>query len=163
MDHTEDPCSSGLEALVIGGANGVCRASEHGLAPRTGALVLATLALALALHRARGARATLVIVGLAIACALPGFSAMIGARADRPTALASSARAVERLHGSMRRFALAHACAEVVVDRCLACEPIARLALAGLVCGRPAPIELHENALAIGCEERGDALVCGAP
>jgi len=160
---TDPRCVATVDALVLDGANGVCRDARLGArdesAWRAGALALAVL-VALAILVAPRKRA--LVVGLAFALALPGFVAMTTLRADRPTEVARSAASIAALHGAIRAFAVRHGCARVTLSECVGCEPIARLALAGLACERPAAIELHEGTLERGCEERDAALVCGA-
>lgn len=161
---TDPRCVVTAEALVLDGTNGVCRDARLGsrgeIPWRAGALALGVLLLALLLI-SRAARARAVITALSVALAIPGLLAMATVRADRPTELAHTAAEVRALHDAIRGFAERHGCARVALDRCAACEPIARLALAGLTCDAPATIELHEGALGRGCLERGGALVCG--
>ena len=162
---TDPRCVASVDALVLDGANGVCRDARLGprdeVAWRGGALALAVLIALAILVRARHAR--VVIAGLALALALPGLVAMATERADRPAQVTRSAAQIAALHGSLRAFATRNGCARVSVARCLTCEPIARLALTGLSCDGGAAIELREGALERGCEERGATLVCGAP
>jgi hypothetical protein len=46
--------------------------------------------------------------------------------------ISASAAETRRLHDTLRDFAREHGCAEVRLDHCLTCAPIARLALSGL-------------------------------
>jgi hypothetical protein len=166
----DDPgCLATSDALVIDGANGVCRdprlgQTSAGLASGV-ALVLASLVAALALTRARldprvRARAALCLA--ALAC-LPGWYTIATTRADAPQHLERTASEISALHDALRTFARRRGCAQVRENACVACEPIARLALTGLHCDRPAEVRLHEGALGGRCEERAGALVCGGP
>ncbi len=166
-DPLTDPrCLVTTDALVIDGANGVCRDARLGEASASRALAwLLLAALVFAGWRAKGItsrrRAALVAV-TALLAAAPGYLALARSRADAPSRVAQSAEEIRDLERSMRRFARAHGCAVVEGDACAACAPIERLALSGLSCASPAAIELRADALHGACVERGARLVCGA-
>jgi hypothetical protein len=143
----DDPrCLVTSDALVIDGANGVCPDARIGQA-NAGlasfvALLIASLLAALVLTRVRlPARARAMgLFALATLASLPGWYA---------------------LHDALRDFALRRGCAEVRENTCVACEPIARLALSGITCERAATIVLRDGALGGHCIEHADALICG--
>lgn len=169
-DALTDPrCLVTAETLRLDGANGVCRDARLGArdatAQRAGALVLVVaLAAAWLFARRPSPRSrALVLAFAAVLAAAPGFHAILAVRADRPAALAETARASTRLHDVVRGFASRHRCARIDVDHCPDCMPAVRLALAGLRCDAPASIELHEGAFAGACVERGRTLFCGEP
>lgn len=160
-------CIPRTAELIIDGANGVCAHSRSAagetltvgeLAPFVGLAWLAAAVLAL---KARQVRRTAALVALLGAAALPGAYAALMWRADRPAAVAESVAPIAALHDELRRFATEHHCAELVRSECLACEPIARLALVDRRCAHPAPIELRSDALEAGCIELEGRLVCG--
>ncbi|MBX7194579.1 MAG: hypothetical protein K1X94_21160 [Sandaracinaceae bacterium] len=165
-DPLQDPrCLVTTEALVVDGANGVCRDARVGDASvlRAASWIVGA-ALVVAWWRAERLprrRRVAVVVALATMAALPGWYALLAVRADSPSHVAESARDVHRLHDGLRDFARRHGCAEVTVDACTGCAPIARLALSDLICATPASIELHEDALEVGCLEHEARLVCG--
>lgn len=168
QDALTDPrCLVTPESLLVDGANGVCRdarlGARDGAMLRAGGLVLAAALIAAWLVARRpGVRGRIaLIVALAIGAALPGAHALLAQRADRPTEIAATAAATTRLHDEVRAFARRNGCARTTLDRCAACAPVVRLALAGLRCDRPASIELHADALARPCAARGRTLACG--
>lgn len=160
-------CIPSTAELIIDGANGVCAHSRGAAGQRLTAgelLPFAGLALlgAVVLARKAGhAHRVWALIALLSAAALPGAYAALRWRADRPTAVAASLAPIASLHDELRRFATQHHCAELVRSECLACEPIARLALVDRRCAHPAPIELHADALETGCVELQGRLVCG--
>lgn len=160
-------CIATTAELVIDGANGVCADARDGagapltfaeLAPVLGLMVLGAVMLWLRKRR----RAPIAALGLMLAAAaLPGTYAALAWRADRPAEVRASVAPIERLHDGIRAFADEHDCAELVRSECLACEPIARLALVDRRCNFPAPIEIHADALEAGCIDEGGRLRCG--
>jgi hypothetical protein len=165
----DDPrCLVTSDALVIDGANGVCRDARIGR-PIAGiassaALVIASLLAALVLTRVRlptRARAWGALV-LAAVASLPGWYALATTRADAPLAVAHAAAEIAALHDAIRAHAARRGCAEIRESTCVACEPIARLALSGLTCERPATIVLRDDALGGDCVVHEEALICGS-
>jgi hypothetical protein len=166
--NDENECITTTEALVIDGANGVCRDVRRDAGEPLGFEVLPALGmLAVAVWALRSvrlaARRWLVMAAIVAGAALPGWNALLWVRADRPTTIYAHAARVAALHDAVRSHATEHGCAEVVHDECLACRPIALLALVDRRCAEPAPIELHADALESGCEASGARLVCGHP
>lgn len=163
--NDENECITSTDALVIDGANGVCRGVRANAGGPLGidvVLSLVLVALAALVMKVRNAGARRWIVrALVVAVALPGAHALLALRADRPTAIYEHAARITALHDAVRSHATEHGCAVVVHDACLACRPIAVLALVDRQCSDPAPIELHEDALETGCEATGARLVCG--
>jgi hypothetical protein len=164
----DDPrCLVTSDALVIDGANGVCPDARIGQA-NAGlasfvALLIASLLAALVLTRVRlPARARAMgLFALATLASLPGWYALATTRADAPHAVAHTSAEIAALHDALRDFALRRGCAEVRENTCVACEPIARLALSGITCERAATIVLRDDALGGHCIEHADALICG--
>jgi hypothetical protein len=169
--HVSDraSCIATTADLVIDGANGVCADARDAagtpltlaeVAPFVGLALLAAAILWLRAHK----RVPIAALGLMLgAAALPGAYAALFWRADRPAAVVASLAPVDALHDAIRDFATEHGCAELVRSECLACEPIARLALVDRRCDRPAPIELYGDALEVGCQSDGVRLRCGRP
>lgn len=154
------------QALFIDGANGICRDARLGDASPARALFLllaGALVAAWWLGPARIAarRRAWVLVAVGMGAALPGWAAWVALRADGPMRAEHTAAEVTRLGGTLRTFAQARGCAQVRLDHCLTCAPVARLAVAGLRCETPAGLELHEDAWTGPCSVKADALVCG--
>jgi hypothetical protein len=169
VDPILDPrCLMTTESVVVDGANGVCH--EPRLDARRPPGMTAFFALAMMLGamswfvRTRvplRLRRTLLLATLAFA-ALPGFWAILAVRADAPRSIDRSARRITRTHDEVRAFARAHGCAWIRTDSSLAAEPITRLALTGIRCTDPRPIDLFADALESGCTENAEgALQCG--
>ena len=166
-DPIHDPrCLVTSEALFVDGANGVCHDPRVGdPSPwRAVGLVVATALVIAWLSRARlpSRRRAAWLLALALGAALPGWLALLVVRADGPMQISASAAETRRLHDTLRDFAREHGCAEVRLDHCLTCAPIARLALSGLTCDHPASIELHEDAASGACAVEDDTLICGS-
>jgi len=164
--NDENDCITSTEALVIDGANGVCRDVRADAGAPLGLevwLTLVLVAVAAVVLRARTAvaRRRWIIALMLGAAAIPGTHALLVLRADRPTTIYAHAARIVALHDAVRSYATEHGCAEVVRDACLACRPIALLALVDRRCSDPMPIEFHADALESGCEARGARLVCG--
>lgn len=161
----EDPrCLVTTEALVVDGANGVCRDARLGRDVPVRASVHLALALSIAVLARRASRPShrrWTALALALVAALPGWHAVLALRADAPSRVAATAQEIRSLHDTLRAFATRHECARIRRDECVACQPVARLALAGLRCEHPASIDLHADAWR-GCIERESTLVCGA-
>jgi hypothetical protein len=175
MDPLHDPrCLVTTEALFLDGANGVCGASRHGAGEAPPALPLllfcGVLAIAIGARlRTRSGSGPLSPRSLAAAAvclvlgALPGLFAIVALRADRPTAVATSAFRVARAHDEVHAFAVAHHGAVLRTETEISIVPVARLALAGVPSSPAAPIDLFDDTLEDGCTERGDVLTCGTP
>jgi hypothetical protein len=153
-------CLENVDAIVIGGANGVC--DDSGSPFGASAILLAVLAIAwlVVVARAWGSprvRALALIAVGATAGARGGW-ACATQRADRDPAIAVP---IQRLHDQVRSFAIAHRGAVVRTSSCDACQPIVRLALVDAQ--GDAPIDLYPDALARGCREENDSLRCGGP
>jgi hypothetical protein len=162
-------CNENAEALFIDGANGVCRdvRLEAGRGRSEGVelalgFVVAVAVLAAWFRRAAPRVRALVVVAAASLAAMPGMWALGTRRADRPTAVRDTAAVPRALHDALRAHAEAWGCAEITVHGCPSCEPVGRLALAGLRCDDPAAIELHPGAFDGVCEASGAVLRCGA-
>ncbi len=147
--------------VLIDGAN---RVGLRG-APANGTLFLAGAALAALVFSRSRPRAAAVIVGCGVGLAAwPGLRSLWGVRADGPARLARTEAGIERLSASIESFARKSGCAEVAENRCPACDPVARFALAPLAgCASPARIFLREDAWSGTCVERGRDLECGTP
>lgn len=165
MNDAND-CITSTEAMVIDGANGVCRGVRTNAGGPLGTEVALSLLLVLVAAWALRARletaprrwALGVLVG---ALAVPGLHALFFLRADRPATIYEHAAHIRALHDAVRSYAAERGCAVVVRDECVACRPIALLALIDRECSDPAPVELHEDALEAGCEVSSTRLVCG--
>jgi len=169
MDPILDPrCLMTTESLVVDGANGVCHEPRLDARQPPGAAALFALAMMigaiswfLRAHVSLTLRRALLLGTLGLA-ALPGYWAIFAVRADAPRSVDRSARRLTRTHDEVRAFARAHGCAWIRTESSLAAEPITRLAMAGLRCSDPAPIDLFADALESGCIETDDgALACG--
>ncbi len=169
MDPILDPrCLMTTESLVVDGANGVCHEPRLDARQPPGAESLLALAImlgAISWFVRVGVpvrlRRALLLATLALA-AVPGFCAMLAVRADAPRAIDRSARRITRTHDEVRAFAEAHGCAWIRTESSIAAGPITRLALAGLRCSNPAPIDLFADALESGCTETEQgSLACG--
>lgn len=160
-------CLATGEALLVDGANGVCRDlrldAPSGHVGHLAALVLAALIVAgwLSASRVATRARRAVVVAIGVLAAIPGAHALLVLRADRPTERAETARASTALHDRIRDFAQRNGCARVEIEGCPECMPAARLALAGLRCDAPVRVELREGALDARCDERAGTLVCG--
>lgn len=169
MDPILDPrCLLTTESIVVDGANGVCHeprlearrppgmASLFALAVMVGAMSW-FLRTRLPLRLRRG-----LLLGTLALASLPGFWAVLAVRADAPRTVDRSARRITRTHDEVRRFGREHGCAWIRTESALAAGPIARLALGGLRCADPAPIDLFADTFESGCVEREDgSLACG--
>lgn len=171
MDPLIDPrCLVDLEAVMIDGADGVCRAPRLGAGGGLGietviVMVVALLAVGWFVRERASldARRAALVITLALA-AVPGGHAIFAVRADRPTVLASSARRIARLHDGVRAFGGESHCAWLRTESCVACVPAAELALVGLECAGGEtgdPIDLFSDALDLSCGEVEGALRCG--
>lgn len=169
----EELCIATSSDLVIDGANGVCADTRHAAGQPLSAstvaplVVLVVIAAVLSSRKvARAHRAAGLGVLLALA-ALPGGYALLFERADRPSNLAAATAPIAALHEAIRDFpAVPHVphgphgtC--TVESACLACEPIARLALIDRGCAPEQEIVLHADALRAGCRVEGARLRCG--
>ncbi len=171
MDPLIDPrCLVDAEAVMVDGADGVCRAPRLGAGRGVGmeglvGLAVAVLALSWFVRTRVSLRARRVALVLTLAlAALPGAYAVLFVRADRPSAADRAARQVVRLHDGVRAFAVERGCAWLRTESCTACVATAELALVGLTCEgetTQAPIDLFTDALAVGCAEVDGALRCG--
>ena len=170
MDPLIDPrCLVDTESIAIDGADGVCRAPRLGAARGLGVealLVLSVAVLAFAwFARPAPARATRFALALTLLLGvLPGAYAVLAVRADRPTAVWTSARHITRLHDAVRAYAAREGCGWIRTASCLACVETAELALVGLTCPSDTsahPIDLFSDALESGCAEADGSLRCG--
>ena len=167
MDPLVDPrCLVTTDAVLVDGASGVCHGNRMNAGEPLGLVELGVLVLALVaavwVLRAGAPRVRrIALVATLVFGALPGFTSVLFVRADRPRNIRRAGREVTALHDAIRDYAGAHGCAEVVRSECTACEAIADLALAGLRCEAPAPIELRGDAISSGCAEEEGHLVCG--
>jgi hypothetical protein len=163
----EELCIATSSDLVIDGANGVCADARHGAGEPLSAFTVAPLAALVLIAAllfspkvARTYRAAGLGVLLALA-ALPGGYAVLFERADRPSAVADSTAPIAALHEAIRDFATASRGPCVVESACLACDPIARLALIDRGCAPGSEVVLHADALRAGCQVEGTLLRCG--
>lgn len=171
MDPLIDPrCLVDAEAVAIDGADGVCRAPRLGAGRGLGPEALFVLAIALLAlawfvrERAPLAARRGALVLTLLLAAVPGGYAVLGVRADRPSAAPGIARKVTRLHDDVRAFASERGCAWLRTRSCIACVETAELALVGHACSgetTQAPIDLFSDALQVGCAEVDGALRCG--
>lgn len=172
MDPLIDPrCLVTTEAIVVDGANGICRDARlrSHVSGAAAAIVVVALVAAMAwFTRERVAislrRAALVLT--MFLAALPGLYSVLAVRADRPAEVDRSARRIARTEEEIRDFAVAHRCAWIRTQSASAALPIARLAITGhgasvAGCEEPAPIDLFADALEGGCTEVEGALRCG--
>lgn len=164
----EDPCIASSADLVIDGANGICADTrDHAGEPLSAATALPLLVLvaiaALLFSRPLASTYRRVALGVVLGLAvLPGAYAMLVQRADRPLAVADSTAPIARLHEAIRDFATVPRGTCAVESTCLACEPIARLALIDRGCAPGTEIVLHADALRVGCRVEGARLRCGS-
>jgi hypothetical protein len=168
VDETlpDDPrCLATTDALVIDGANGICLDRRIGSAEAgstsAAALLAASVLAALVLLRLEARTRTRAALAVGSLAALPGWYAL-ATRADAPQTVGRTSAEIAALHDALRDHAQRHGCARVRDHACVACEPIARLALSGLACERAAEIDLREGALGGRCVAQEDALFCGA-
>jgi hypothetical protein len=172
MDPLIDPrCLVTTEAVVVDGANGICRDSRlrSHVSGAAAAVALVALVAGLAWFSRERVSLTLrraaLVLTLAIA-SIPGLYAVLAVRADRPAEVDRSARRIARTEDEIRAFAAAHRCAWIRTQSGSAAVPIARLAITGYGpsapgCETPAPIDLFADALEGGCTDVDGTLRCG--